>query len=384
MRIFWKSFYRRLRSSPATLLMCLLLLAVTAAIVLLLSFYEREHAAISATEAGAEIRCVVTDAQGNVDNIGVLSVYADMLTGRQSETGCTLDDCVRSLDAMAVQPLILPDSTELRQIYCLSSDPELRLLPGSAFTLDPDWDVEALQGSEPVCLITDDLQEQVEDGAILIASEIFGCRTLRVMGTVHGAGSSLIWCPFYVTWDAAQNIVRPMDSCSFVLRDNQRLSESKLALFETFVHPRPGALLDGLTAGLIVQDETYLATMSELKSHLHLLRVLLPVLLALTAGIALLGTRLLNRKRLPELAVMRCLGISKSAVFRHLLLEQMLLALMGCGLGLAGSALALRGLPPGTLQALLWIMAAATLGTSISALHLAGTDPIQLMKTEEA
>ena len=68
----------------------------------------------------------------------------------------------------------------------------------------------------------------------------------------------IIYCPFYLNLHENMTELYRVESCSFIIRDNNRLVESKAAIYEEFVEPSLSNLLESLVYGVIVQDETYL------------------------------------------------------------------------------------------------------------------------------
>ncbi|HOS18963.1 MAG TPA: hypothetical protein PK438_06720, partial [Clostridia bacterium] len=86
---------------------------------------------------------------------------------------------------------------------------------------------------------------------------------------------------------------------------------------------------------LAIQDELFRETIAEIKDNLSMLRLLLPALYALSAGVGFLASFLFMRGRTREFAVMRLLGVSRPRVTGLVFLEQLVLGALGC---LAGAA----------------------------------------------
>ena len=61
----------------------------------------RQEKILERTVSESQIQCVVTDLTGKSNQIGVLSVYLDMLTGRRRDQGCYLNEYVREVNALS-------------------------------------------------------------------------------------------------------------------------------------------------------------------------------------------------------------------------------------------------------------------------------------------
>ena len=105
------------------------------------------------------------------------------------------------------------------------------------------------------------------------------------------------------------------------------------------------------------------------------------VLLILSGVLGLLIGFLMNRRRIRELAVMRCLGLKRGKVLLAVALEQLLPMIPGIGIGVCVSLALLpdgAGIPDGAMQMLLFFG-----GCLLCAVLLTQAAPIRLMKTEE-
>ena len=370
----------------------LLLIAVAAlgvfASTALHSLSARQEAAMAELERNARIQCVVTTAQGkNSNNLKMISVLVDMLLGARHERGCYLDEYVRDVRALASAPLDIPAETELRRILSFDSDASLSAVEGASIRLAEGWEESAFRTDQRVCLIPEGMEAQPgPDGALYVSTreKMTGVSVdLQVIGTVSGGPGNVIWCPFRVQRQEGVSEAFQVDSCSFDIGDNTRLEECRAAIYETFVEPKLSNVGDFMTYGVLVQDETYLATMEEFRSNLSLLRVLLPVLMALCGGISFFAAYLTTRGRVREFAVMRSLGLKRGRMFLLVFEEYALLTAAGAVLGglagvlleggLSGSAL----IRAGAGLAVFWAGAAAAVGS------MTRVNVMKLMRTEE-
>lgn len=339
-------------------------------------------------ERNARIQCVVTTAQGkNSNNLKMISVLVDMLLGARHERGCYLDEYVRDVRALASAPLDIPAETELRRILSFDSDASLSAVEGASIRLAEGWEESAFRTDQRVCLIPEGMEAQPgPDGALYVSTreKMTGVSVdLQVIGTVSGGPGNVIWCPFRVQRQEGVSEAFQVDSCSFDIGDNARLEECRAAIYETFVEPKLSNVGDFMTYGVLVQDETYLATMEEFRSNLSLLRVLLPVLMALCGGISFFAAYLTTRGRVREFAVMRSLGLKRGRMFLLVFEEYALLTAAGAVLGGLAGVLLEGGLSGGALiragagLAVFWAGAAAAVGS------MTQVNVMKLMRTEE-
>ena len=374
------------RKGSSALLMAVAALGVFASAALY-SLSVRQEAAMAELEQNARIQCVVTSAQGqNSSNLGMISAFVDMLMGMRHERGCYLDEYVRDVRALAAMPLQEPADMELRRILSFDSDSALSAVEGASIELQEGWEETVFRTDQRVCLVPEGLEARPgPDGALYVtaAAEDGMPVDLQVIGTVSGGPGDVIWCPFYVQRQEGLSEAFLVESCSFDIGDNARLDECKAAIFETFVEPKLSNTGGSITYGVLVQDETYLATMEEFQANLSLLRILLPVLIALCGGISFFAAYLTTRGRVREFAVMRSLGMKRGRVFLLVFEEYVLLTAAGAVLGGLAGVLLEGGLSGG---ALVWAGASLAVfwaGAAVAVGSMTRVNVMKLMKTEE-
>ena len=378
-----------LRRKISSVILTAAILIATLASVILCGLRIRQETAITEMIKNTQIRCTVTNAKGSsVDDLNVGSFYVDMLTGLRHSRGCFLDEYVEDVQALAVEKLAQPAGAEIRRIYTQTSDPDLQAINRGTVVFYDDWSDECLMGSAVVCLVTEDLlQETRSDSSgksyITIARQNGVEITLQVIGTVAGQMSRRVYCPFYTSLHNGESETFQLASCSFTIRSNQILEESKQKLYEYFVHPVSTASNSYMTAGLLVHDEIYLRSLGELQNNLAVLQVILPTLVAITGCVGFLSAYLTNRRRKKEFAVMRCIGIKRSGVFLQIFLEQGFLAVCGCGLGILLGLLLGEAFFPGTFFLIAICLVVDLLGAVVAALQISRVSVMKLMKMEE-
>ena len=371
-------FRRRLNS----LLLILLMALGTFSAVVLHYITARQQNAMEKMVQTTRIRCVVTDANGmNTEQLDMLSFMIDKLMGYRHEQGCYVDAYIRNLRAKATSPLTLPEDYSLCRILSLDSDPALSAAEGAQVTLFDGWTQDVLQTEERVCLVPESLA--TEGDTITLEQEGQPAIELAIIGTVSNGPENTIYCPFYVRWDDTLSYTYLVESCSFDIKDNARLEECKAGIYETFVEPSMAHVKDGMTFGVLVQDEVYLKTLGEFQSNLRMLRLLLPLMLILMGCIGFFASYLSTRGRLKEFAVMRCLGLKQRHIFGLVFGEFLLLALVGGAVGILGSFALDGDLNAEALSKAALLTVVFLLGAALATLHMTHVNVMNLMKVED-
>ncbi len=154
---------------------------------------------------------------------------------------------------------------------------------------------------------------------------------------VGGAETGIAVAPLRYVREVFRDIDAPygVHSMHFAWAGDGDLDAFKAAAEEIGLKPRnPQDGLDVVGKALVLYDEAYIKTESQLMKSISLRQILLPLIFAVISAIAFLISYLLLQSRQNEFAIMRSLGQSKASVFLSLLTEAVILALIG---GLAGS-----------------------------------------------
>ena len=348
---------------------------------------SRQQRALNQTVASTAIQCIVTDAKGiSSDHLDMFSAYVDILTGKGQRDGCDLEKYVTGVRALASLPLSHPADYALRKILSISSDKALDPVEGATLEFYEGWDESALLGDQAVCLVPDTLVPQPdEDGCSYITVGFLNgsSQKLKVIGVFTNGPANVIYCPFYLKQTDGVHEVFRVDSCSFCIRDNAKLSESRAAIYQQFLEPSLSNQEDGIHFGVLIQDETYLKTVSEIEANLNMLHILLPVLFFLCVCIGFFTSYLTTRSRTREFAVMRCIGMRQSRIFGIILGELAVLTVLGALLGTVGGMLLERTDPFGALANAALIAGVFLLGSAIAAIRITGVNIMKLMKVED-
>ena len=385
-----------MRRTLAGVLMILLAAVSTFSAIGLQHLIARQQQSLDRTIAETAISCVVTDIKGIASNgLNMFSSYVDRLTGRIGEQRADedLSGYVKDVNALAHIPIAAPADTGLRKILSLRSDPELDPLTGVQVTFLDGWDEGAFQTEELVCLLSGTFQTRTgDDGAEYITVAYSGYEQgqrlmeLRVVGHVTDGPAQVIYCPFYQPMRSDNTSEAFLvDTCSFTIRDNTRLEESKQAIYdlELFGQPKLSNQENGLERGVLVQDEIFNKTVGEIRANLATLHKLLPILLILCTLISFFAGFLATRGRMKEFAVMRCMGMSKWRIFLLVVGELFLLSAVGGVIGFAAGWIAEGTLDLRSVYSAASMIGVLLLGAAAAAVRITGINPMKLMKVED-
>lgn len=347
------------------------------AVCMLSGLVHRQEAKLAELIRDTKINCIVTDSKGtNSEDLGMFSFYVDMLTGRRHERGCYLDEVVTDVRALASQKLDSPEDHDLRRILSLDSDP--LLFSGVQVQFFDGFDETILRSEEDVCLVPEHMELDGQDALTVTLGT--NCKILKIVGTVAGGSTDGIWVPFYFKWEDDLSSAFLVQSCSFTIRDNACLEQTKDDIFTWFSRPSVSNGTDVEPFGVLVQDQTYLESLNKLESSLELLRSLLPVLAILGTILSFLTTYSMTRGRQKEFAVMRCLGLRQRKIFSIVLLEQLLLILIGGSFGMCLGLLLGASIQAARICGVLLLY---MLGTATAVMSITRINVMQLMKTED-
>ena len=386
----------RVKSLWRRRLISFLLIAIAASgvvtSIVLQSLTDRQQIALDETISNTPIHCTLTNSKGlTSDHLGLPRFVVQQLTGRCRDKSDNLDDYVKNVHALSTGNASLTSleseqkliSVLLKYILSFESDPALSPLEGTHIELYDGFNEEIFRSDKQVCLVSENLIPAGKSLTQLTFTTDDTVIQAQVIGIVSGV-SDVIYCPFFMNLNTEFPSRAPVDSCTFDIRDNHQLQESRDALFEWFMDPTQNAHSSELKDfGVLILDETYQNTVHEIESNLDMLRFLRPLLLVLWAVIGYLSGYLTARTRMREFAVERCLGMKKQQIFLLVLFEQALLTLIGILLGgtigwIVGEHISAEALLSAGLLSLLFL-----LGNALSSLSITRINVMKLMKVED-
>ena len=382
--ILWRVTLRTLwRRWNASLLLLAVVLVGCFSSIALHRLTVRQEETLDDMIAKTQIGCIVTDTQGmNADRLNMSMSMIQRLTGRYWEETENLDDLVMDVNAMASIPLEYPMEHSICSILTFASDPALSAVEGAKVELYESWDESILATDQRVCLIPVEEVEMWPDGVVKVMRADGYSQELTIIGTITNGPGSVYYTPLNMSWDDDVHVITLIESCSFNIRDNARLDEIKAALYEVFMEPKLSNDLS-MGYGLIVNDESYLATLDEIHSNISMLRILLPVLMILVGCIGFFASYMTTRSRRKEFAVMRCLGLNQRKIFAIVFFEQAVLAALGGGIGIGAGWLLDAVLESGALVKAALVIAVFLVGAAIAAIRVTSVNVMKLMKVED-
>lgn len=371
-----------LRRRVASLLLVAVAATVAFSAMVLQNLTLRQEEALENTITNTTISCTVTNAKGtDSGNLQMISAFVEMLEGKRRLRECYLDDYVKNVRAKAELTLEKPEGITLHRILSVDSDPTLSQVEGASVRFFDDWTEAALRGTEQVCLVPADMV--TEDGYLTVSADMNEPVRLKIIGAVTNAPSNVIYCPYFMPWEEGISVAFLTDSCSFDIRDNRKLEESKAYIYEWFVPPDLSNQIDGMTFGVLVHDETYQKSILKIQENLSLLRLMLPVLIFLCACIGFFASFLATRSSVKEFAVMRCIGLRQRKIFGLVMAELTVLAFAGALPGIAGGILLEGKIQTSALLNAALVIGIFLLGSAIATLRIICINVMKLMKVED-
>ena len=364
-----------------SLLMILLALLGVFSGMVLLNTISRQEAGVEAVQKSTEIRCTVTNARGmSSERLEMSAEIVDLLLGRTGDG--KLAEFVTGVEAKATSAMVLPQGYNLCRIFSFRSDSRLDSINGVTVTMLGDWTEEAFRTGEKICLVPEGTETLSEKGRQYITAQLTSGEEekLEVAGIVSGGPVQVIYCPYDMVLSG--NVAFLVESCSFVIRDNTRLEESKNILYGNFVQPHKDNVDNGKTYGVLIDDTLYQQNMTDYETNLAILQLLLPVMVGMCCFIGFFVSYLSTKSRVKEYAVMRCLGMGRCRIFFLVFEELLLLTVIGSGLGFLAGSLLDGGLTVEGIRIGLLVAGALIAGAFIAALRVTAVNTMKLMKVE--
>ena len=258
------------------------------------------------------------------------------------------------------------------------------------------YDESCLEGSERVCILSDEFGYQPGDTVPFLASfslpeelsDMRGIFRMKVAATYHGKITDFKAVMPIATYEqlcstatqAHQQLGTGMEwpfdlsSFLFTVKDNYQLEELKGYLTEQGL-----AGTSGIRA--VIDDRILRGTVAPIESNLSLLEGLYAFFFGMVTAIGFLLSFLLARGRKPEYAVMRMLGESRLQITLKALLEQFVLCLGGVLLGAAAvMLLAQDSFRPGICAA---ILLCYTVGAAVAVLLTVRVNVMDILRDKE-
>jgi len=157
---------------------------------------------------------------------------------------------------------------------------------------------------------------------------------LVVVGISHGVGNDVI-APFWAVANlgtASDNFQTYSDIMFTFMADNRQIGEFGAAATGHFA--RAGDVGSTMPHALTVFDSVFNDVVHRLNQNIQLIDVATPFIYLILVLIGFIASFLLTRRRKPEFAIMRSIGVNRKDVFFGALMEQAVLCASGAILGL--------------------------------------------------
>jgi hypothetical protein len=264
---------------------------------------------------------------------------------------------------------------------------------GAVITFYDGYGEDIFASDESVCLVGEDMLGRVEDGILrtgvrsrnpFLPAEYYTVAEaeLTVIGTVsgddaYGGLGGAVFVPFLT----ANALGAASDGGSFyaerlyiTVADNLELTPFKETASFSFARVRP--IYDSRPFSLTVYDTDFYDTLEPLRLNIILVESATPFVYFIAVCVGFIASILMTRRRKPEFAIMRSVGVHRLKIFFAAVTEQAALCAVGAVLG-------------GGLVYLLWdfysiertllFTVCYLLGTVFSAVKAAGTNVLKIL-----
>ena len=300
-------------SLAATVFLCLILLLAIYGMI------AQRQAELDGVYQNTEIACVVTDATGSTRN--GLSIPGEYLS--LFEEGGAFHDHIKGLACHATASFLLLGEERI-PLNLLNTPDAVPLFAENPITYFDGYGDADLVGEDVVAIIPENLMSYVmTDGMLPLSVPPRGEKsvTVRVIGTYSSDVSAI-----YLSLDAGRGLLEgstnkvTLRTLSFLVADNRKLNETKMALGEYFVAADP--INQGSSRfGLWMDDAAFVDTVMVLERSIALLVLFRAVLWVLSLCVCFLVIFLIVRRRRAELAIMRSMGCSTFLLYGQVLCE---------------------------------------------------------------
>ncbi len=273
---------------------------------------------------------------------------------------------------------MISDKDVLRGVNGPDIDPSLRDCIDDVEWLE-GYDHSVFDGDAMVCLMPNDWKTDYGDSwECWIGKTAYTFNVAGIYGNKYSSkdNGSVYYCPVNTLKAIYEAEGLEFAYCGMEM-DLQNLAE-----LDEFKVEMKKLKLDSGDTRLVINDSQLQTVTSQLKRQVRLLETLLPVLLALIAAIGFGSSFLLLRGRKREAAVLRSLGMRRSAVFSSFLLENLLQAILGLLIGcvIGWFAFGSGALQPKYLAALLGCY---LLGGAVAVWKISGVNVFNIMTARE-
>jgi hypothetical protein len=162
--------------------------------------------------------------------------------------------------------------------------------------------------------------------------------SLEIVGVVYGRINNTIYAPFWTVakWGEESDGFPTYTETARLLLYNRMIDDFKNQATPMFVPPGTPVEPDATGAmrmSLTVHDGSFNNVISGMRQIILIIDVMTPFIYLITAFVGLITGFIFTRRRMPEFAVIRSIGVSKSNVFLIALFEQLFFCVVGVSAG---------------------------------------------------
>lgn len=265
-------------------------------------------------------------------------------------------------------------------ITSMQSDERLDPTVGSYIEWREGYDEGIFRTADPVCVVSFDTGEyeyyELEGWFDFSVGEmVFFEEELEIAGRVYGAGD-VMFVPFWMLCDLSGNVMS--DTLTATIADNRRIEEFAASARSFFV--AAGTVDESIPYSLTIYNGEYNTTIEELTQNILLINIVTPFIYAISVLVGFIAGYILIRRRKPEFAVMRSIGVRRGGLVTAILCEQAILCLGGAVVGCIVFFLIWGHIV--ILQSVLFIIC-YLLGAGIVTLRSTGQDILKLLHDKE-
>ena len=256
------------------------------------------------------------------------------------------------------------------------------------------YDEQVFAANEHYCVISDELSGFVNEGILQITvKSSAGAHAgnidteFKVVGKIAGSDDAddtrevIVYAPFSVVSEiAAESDGAPAHTVILqaTVADNRSLDEFKETAMRAYKDI--GVFFNELTFAMTIFDAEFYDITEALQQTIFFIDIATPFVYAISISIGFVASYLLIRRRKPEFANMRSIGVNKVAIFFGALFEQTLLCAVGVAIGCSLFTLTWDYI---FIEEPLIFLGCYVLGAVFSAANAAGTDVLRLLRAKE-
>ncbi|MCL2665787.1 MAG: hypothetical protein FWE82_09245, partial [Defluviitaleaceae bacterium] len=205
--------------------------------------------------------------------------------------------------------------------------------------------------------------------------------TFTVVGTFFGADETLMYIPYKTAnrlgslSDGQQHY---SDSLTVTIADNRDLSAFKLNAWRSFSRVRP--IYDSRPFAMMVYDSQFYEMLEPLRLNIAIIDAAAPFVYAMAVCTGFAASILLTRRRKPEFALLRSVGVGRMRIIVGTLIEQAVCCGVGAALGCLFVAATWGYF---SLRQPAVFIACYVAGVFFAVLRAAGTDVLKILREGE-